>query len=116
MLARPSVQSSVKRERPEGQGNMTIDRNDPWLLIGAVLQELAADTEAVLHIARALDDQVTRTESHATPQKLREMAALSKSAALALVLAAANVVGATERLTIVAAFAEDDEGDGGLLS
>jgi hypothetical protein len=79
-----------------------------------MLQELTAETEAVLEIAKALDAQVTRTENRRTPQKLREMATLSKSAALALVLAAANVVGASERLAIVVAFAEE-EGEGGAV-
>ena len=94
---------------------MINDPTSPRFLVGTVLQELAADAEAVLNIARALEDQATGTGSGATPQRLREMAALVKSAALALLMAAANVVGATEQLTIVAAFVEIDELGGGDL-
>jgi hypothetical protein len=43
------------------------------------------------------------------------MASLVKSAALALIMAAANVVGVTERLSIVAAFADVEELDSGEL-
>ena len=91
------------------------DQTSPRFLVGTVLQNLATDAEAVLNIARALEDQATGTGSSAAPQKLREMAALVKSAALALLMAAANVVGATEQLTIVAAFIEIDESGGGEL-
>jgi len=84
-------------------------------LVGTILHELADDADAVLVIAKALEDQASGTGSAATPQKLREMAALVKSAALALTMAAANVVGVTERLTIVAAFAAIDEAGGGDL-
>jgi len=96
---------------------MTEDLSDPRLLVGSVLIELAADAEAVLVLAKALEDQATGTGSGASPQRLREMASLVKSAALALVMAAANIVGATERLTIVAAFVQvEDSGSGGLPS
>ncbi len=94
---------------------MTEDRSDPRLLVGSVLNELAADAEAVLVIAKALEDQATGTGSGANPQRLREMAALVKSAALALVMAAANIVGATERLRIVAAFVQVEDSGGGEL-
>jgi len=43
------------------------------------------------------------------------MAALVKSAAISLVLAATNIVGATERLTLVATIAEVDDSGGGNL-
>jgi hypothetical protein len=94
---------------------MTEDLSDRRLLVGSVLTELAADAEAVLVIAKALEDQATGTGSDANPQRLREMAALVKSAALALVMAAANIVGATERLTIVAAFVQVEDSGGGEL-
>lgn len=95
---------------------MAEEQTSPRFLVGTILHELADDAEAVLLIAKALEDQASGTGSGATPQKLREMAALVKSAALALTMAAANVVGATERLTIVAAFAEIDEAGGGGLA
>ena len=96
---------------------MTDDQLSPRFLVGTILHELASDAEAVLTVAKALEDHASGISSRASPQKLREMAALVKSAALALTMAAANVVGATERLTIVAAFTEIDEtGDGGLAS
>jgi len=94
---------------------MTNDQTSPRALVGAVLKELAADAEAVLLIAKALKDHATGTGSGAAPQRLREMAALVKSAALALLMAAANVVGVTARLTIVAGFAEVDDPSGGEL-
>jgi hypothetical protein len=94
---------------------MTDNQTDPRFLVGTILHELASDAEAVLVIAKALEDQASGTGSGATPQKLREMAALVKSAGLALCMAAANLVGVTERLTIVAAFAEIDEAGGGDL-
>ena len=94
---------------------MNNDENNPRSLIATVLHDLAADAEAVLDVAKALEDQASGTASSAAPQKLREMAALVRSAALALLMAAANVVGATERLTLVAAFAEVDESGGGGL-
>lgn len=92
-----------------------IEDNSPRLLVGTVLQELASDADAALLIATALEGQASGIGSSADPQKLREMAALVKSAALALGMAAANLVGATERLSIVAAFMEVDENRGGDL-
>jgi hypothetical protein len=92
-----------------------IEDHNPRLLIGTVLQDLASDADAVLVLAQALEDKATGIGSGATPQNLREMAALVKSAALALGMAAASVVGATERLSIVAAFIDLDETDGGGL-
>ena len=94
---------------------MTTDQTSPRFLVGTVLHELAADADAVLLIAKALEDHATGTGSGAPPQRLRQMAALVKSAALALLMAAANVVGVTERLTIVAEFADVDESGGGDL-
>lgn len=89
---------------------MLTDRDDTWLIVGAALQELIEDAEAVLRIAGTLSDQVARGKTGSTPQQFREMAALGKSTALALVVAAASVVGSTERLSIVARFAEDGDG------
>jgi hypothetical protein len=94
---------------------MIDNENSPRFLIGAVLHELAADAEAVMLIAQALEGHATGFGSGAEPQKLREMAALVKSAALALGMASANIVGVTERLKIVAAFAQVDESGGGDL-
>jgi len=94
---------------------MTNDESSPRFLIATVLQDLAVDAQAVLDLAKALEDQATGTSSTAAPHRLRVMAALVKSAALALLMAAANVVGATERLTLVAAFAEVEGSEGGEL-
>lgn len=93
-----------------------IEDHSPRLLVGTVLHDLASEADAVLTIAKALEDHANGVGSGAAPQKLREMAALVKSAALALGMAAANVVGATERLSIVAAFIDVDEAGGGHLS
>jgi hypothetical protein len=90
---------------------MTEEQISPRFLVGSILHELADDADAVLVLAKALEDQASGTGSGATPQKLREMASLVKSAALALIMAAANVVGVTERLSIVAAFADVEETD-----
>lgn len=92
---------------------MIEEHHSPRALVGSVLEELASDADAVLLIARAMEDQATGIGSGAHPQKLREMAALVKSAALALGMAAANIVGVTERLSIVAAFIDVDEEEGG---
>lgn len=94
---------------------MINDESSPRLLIGAVLHELASDAESVMLIAQALEGHATGFGSSAEPQKLREMAELVKSAALALGMACANIVGATERLKIVAAFAQVDESGSGTL-
>ena len=88
-----------------------IDEQSPRSLVGTVLRELGADAEAVLVLAQALEGHATGLGSGADPKKLRQMSAMVKGAALALGMAAANLVGATERLTIVAAFA-DVEGSG----
>ena len=96
---------------------MIEDHNSPRLLISSVLHELAADADAVLLIAKSLEDHASSISGGATPQKLRQMASMVKSAALALGMAAASVVGATERLSIVAAFIDvDEEGSGELPS
>ena len=96
---------------------MTNDQPSPRFLVGVVLHELASDAEAVLTIAKALEDHASGTDSAAAPQKLHQLASLVKSAALALILAAANVVGVTERLSIIAAFADvEDSGSGELPS
>ena len=94
---------------------MINSENSPRLLIGAVLHELAADAQAVVLIAQALEGHATAFRSAADPRRLREMAVLVKSAALALGMASANIVGVTERLKVVAAFAHVDESDGGGL-
>jgi hypothetical protein len=76
------------------------------LLIESVLHDLAADAEALLLIAGALEDRASDVSSNASPQRLCEIAALVKAAALQMGLAAANVVGSAERLRLVAAFGE----------
>jgi hypothetical protein len=43
-----------------------------------------AMTTAVLHIAKAPDDQVTRTGPRAAPKKLRELAALGSDGGVVL--------------------------------
>lgn len=83
------------------------------LLIEAVLQELASDAEALLLITSALEDRASDVSSHATPQRLREVAALVKAAAIQTGLAAANVVGSAERLRLVAEFGNVETADWG---
>jgi hypothetical protein len=85
---------------------MSSELDDPSFLVGAVLHELATDAEALLLIASALEDRATGISSTADPQKLREAAALVKSAALQAAIAAANLVGAAERLRFAAELAE----------
>jgi hypothetical protein len=85
---------------------MTNELDDPSFLVGAVLHELAGEAEALLLIASALEDRATGISSTASPQQLREAAALVKSAALQVALGAANLVGAAERLRFVAELAE----------
>jgi len=91
---------------------MINDETSPRFLIGTVLHELVTDAESAVLIAQALEGHATGFGSGAEPQKLREMAELVKSAALALGMASATIVGATERLKIVAAFAQVDESGG----
>lgn len=85
---------------------MSPQQSNLCTLVGAVLQQLTEDADAVLLIAKSLDDQVAATDGGMKPQKLRELAALVKSAALALGMASANIVGAAERLSLVAALAQ----------
>lgn len=85
---------------------MTHDQNTPRFLVGVVLHELAVEAETLLLMAKALEDRASGIPSSADPQRLLELAVLVKSAALQLVMAAANVVGSTERLRIVAEFAD----------
>ena len=94
---------------------MIDDESSPRFLIGTVLHDLASDAESVVLIAHALEGHATGFGSDAEPQKLREVAELVKSAALALGMACANIVGATERLKIVVAFAQVDESGSGDL-
>jgi hypothetical protein len=88
------------------------DADDSRFLLGAVLHDLAGDAEALVILAHALEDRASGITSNARPQQLRETAALVKSAALQLGQAAANMVGASERLRLVAEFHElaDDGG------
>jgi len=93
--------------------NATKEPDDARQLIESVLEELAADAEALLVIAGALEDRAVDTSSHADPKRLEETASLVKAAALQMELAAANVVGSAERLRIIAEFARVDREDGG---
>lgn len=86
-----------------------VPHGGPRYIVGVILDELTENIEALLVIAQAMANHVASTESEATPQNLREMAALVKSAALALGMASANVVGDTERLKIVATIAQGEE-------
>ena len=94
---------------------MTDDHQTARTLIGLVLQDLAAETEILLLIAQALEDRANGIARQAEPQKLRELAALVKSTALQLGMAAASVVGTAERLRIVAEFADVADAGGGDL-
>jgi len=93
------------------------DADDSRFLLGAVLHDLAGDAEALVILAHALEDRASGITSNARPQQLRETAALVKSAALQLGQAASNMVGAAERLRLVAEFHElADDGGGDLPS
>jgi hypothetical protein len=94
---------------------MSNELEDPSFLVGAVLHELAGDAESLLLIASALEDRATGISNTAHPQKLREAAALVKSAALQVAIGAANMVGAAERLRFVAELAEIGAVGGGDL-
>lgn len=94
---------------------MIDDNSTPRDLIGLVLHDLAAETEILLLMAQALDDRASAVTSMASPQRLRELGALVKSAALQLGLGAANVVGTAERLRIVAEFIDVSDEDSGEL-
>jgi hypothetical protein len=89
---------------------MTDDRTIPRALVGLALHDLASETEILLLIAQAIEDQASGISNNASPQRLRETAVLVKSAALQLGMAAANIVGTAERLRIVAGFSDDGEG------
>jgi hypothetical protein len=73
---------------------------DSRFLVGAVLHELVCDAEALLVLAQALEVQASGISSNARPRQLRGSAAILKRAALQLGQAAANMVGAAERLRI----------------
>ncbi len=94
---------------------MTDGQSSPRVLIALTLHDLASETEALLLMAQALEDRATGIANNAPPQKLREVAALVKSTALQLGMAAANIVGTAERLRIVAAFDEVSEPNAGNL-
>jgi len=90
--------------------------DDARFLVGAVLDDLSAEGEAILLLAQALDDRAAGITPTARAQQLRETAALVKSAALQLIQAAATIVGTAERLRLVAEFHElADTGRGGAL-
>ena len=91
--------------------------NDPrdQLLLETVLHDLATDAETLLLIATALEDRASGIPINAEPQRLRETAALVKSAALQIGLSAANLVGAAERLRLVAEFVEVEKAGSGNL-
>jgi hypothetical protein len=91
------------------------DTTDSSFLIGAVLHDLVIEAESLLLLSNALEDRASGIESAANPQKLREAAAIVKSAALQVGIAAANIVGAAERLRLVAEFAEITNVSGGDL-
>ena len=93
---------------------MTPDDSSRFL-IGAVLHDLAADGEALLLLAHALEDRASGITSSARPQQLREAAALLKSGALQLGQAAANMVSSAERLRLVAEFHEIADNESGEL-
>jgi hypothetical protein len=95
---------------------MTDDESTPRFLVGTALHELASEAETLLLIAEAVEDRATGIASNAQPQKLREMAALVKSSALQLGLAAANLVGTAERLRLIAELVDVDHGSGELPS
>ena len=91
------------------------DTTDPTFLIGAVLHELVIEAESLLLLSSALEGRATEISGDATPQKLREAAAIIKSTALQVGVAAANIVGAAERLRLVAEFNELINESGGEL-
>ena len=85
-------------------------------LLETVLHDLATDAEALLIIAKALEDRASGIPINTEPQRLLETAALVKSAALQIGLSAANIVGAAERLRLVAEFVEVEKVGGDLPS
>jgi len=91
------------------------DTTESRFLVEAVLHDLAEDAEALLVLAHALDGRAAAITSDARPQQLRETAALIKSAALQLGQAAANLVGSSERLRLVAEFHDLTDDSGGEL-
>ena len=94
---------------------MNDDRYTAPLLIDTVLHDLTSEAEAVLLLANALEDHLSGITSSIDPQKLRESAVLMKGVALQLVLAATSTVGLTERLRLVADFADIDDAHTGEL-
>jgi len=91
------------------------DENTPRFLVGTALHELAVEAETLLLLAEAVEDRATGIPNNAHPQKLREVAALVKSSALQLGMAAANLVGTAERLRLIAEFVDVDEAGSGEL-
>ncbi len=84
----------------------------PQLLIGAVLHALAVDTADALDLASALEGGAAAIASNAQPKEIREAAVRLKSTALELCQSAANLVGAAERLRLVAELASANDSDG----
>jgi len=91
------------------------DTRDNLFLIGVVLHDLTVETESLLVLSDALEDHASGISSAANPKKLREAAAIAKSAALQVGVAAANIVGAAERLRLVAEITEITGVSGGEL-
>jgi len=87
--------------------------HDYSFLVGAVLHDLAVESESLLVLSSALERQASGISSVATPQTLGEAAAIVKSAALQVGMAAANIVGVSERLRLVAEVVEIAEVGGG---
>ena len=87
----------------------------PRFLIGMVLHDLAAEAEGLVLLANAIEDRAVGVSTQARPQQLRETASLVKNAALQLGQGAANMVGISERLRLVAEFSEHADADHGEL-
>jgi hypothetical protein len=107
---RPAPEFSSKRTM-----DVTDDQNSPRFLVGTVLHELSVEAQTLLLLAEAVEDRATGIPNNAHPQKLREMAALVKSSAPQPGMAAANLVGAAERLGLVTELVDVDEATGGEL-
>ena len=103
---------SIRKPQPILRGDSMNSDHTSQLLVGAVLHVLAVDTAAALGLASALEGGATAIASNAPPKVLREAAVRLKSTALELCQSAAHLVGAAERLRLVAELASDADADG----
>jgi len=92
---------------------MTNDGDTPRALLAYLLRGLASEAEALATTAEALDDEANAISGAGPAQRIMKSAALVKSAALQMTIAAANVVGMAESLRLVAGIVAVDENEQG---